>query len=93
MAFLISRFGDIEKREHRGGDDEQGRIHYMTARTDPLATAKCERDRWVVSECTVFVEEPLGSECLWIRIEVWVMKNRPVPLGKLYSIDSSKYTP
>jgi hypothetical protein len=73
VTVLISRFGNIENREHTGGDDEQCRIYQVTPRTDPLASAKCERDRRVVSECPIFVEESLRLECFWIWIEIWVV--------------------
>jgi hypothetical protein len=73
VAVLIPRLGNIEYREHRGTDDEECRFYQVTPRTDPLAGAKCERDRRVVSECSIFVEESLGLECFWIRIEIWVV--------------------
>lgn len=73
LAVLISRLGYIEQREHRGGDDELCRVYQVMPRTDLLATTKCERDCWVVSECSIFVEELLMVECFRIRIEIWVV--------------------
>jgi len=35
----------------------------MTTRTDPLAATKCERNRWVVSECAVIISESFTPEC------------------------------
>lgn len=77
MTVLVSRLGDIENREHRGGDNEQCPIYQVTPRTNPLATAKCKRDRRVASECPIVVEESLGIEYFWIWIEIWVVQNRP----------------
>ncbi len=73
VAILILRLGNIEHREHRGSDNEQCRVYQVTPRTDPLAGAKCERDRRVVSECSVFVEESLGLECFRIWKKIWVV--------------------
>ena len=77
MAILILCLGDVEHREHRGSDDEKCRLYQVTPRTDALTGAKCQSDCRVVLECSILVEESLGLECVWIRIEIWVMKNRP----------------
>jgi hypothetical protein len=77
VAFLISRLGNIEQREYGDGDNEQRCIYQVAARTDPFATTKCERDRRIVSEFSVFVEKSLGVKCFRIRIEIWVVKNPP----------------
>jgi hypothetical protein len=78
VAILISRLGNIERREYGGSNNEQCRVYQVAPRADPFATTKCERDRRIVSECPIFVEESLGVECFWIRIEIWVVKNPPM---------------
>jgi hypothetical protein len=73
VTVLISRFGNIENGEHTGGGDEQRHIYQVTPRTDPLASAKCERDRRIVLECPIFVEESFRLECFRVWIEIWVV--------------------
>jgi len=72
-AVLVSRLGNIEHRKNRHGGDEQCGVYEVTPRTDSLAGTKCERDRWVVSECPVIVEKSLRLECFGIRIEFWIV--------------------
>ena len=74
-ALLVFCFHHIEYRQDRRGNDEEGRVHEMTTGTDPLAEPECHREYWIVSQASVFTEEALRPERLWIWIYIRVMQD------------------
>ena len=76
-ALLVLCLYHIEYRQDGRGNDEQGRVHEMTTGTGPLADPECQRDHWILSQASVFIEEPLRLERLWIWIYIRVVQNCP----------------
>lgn len=88
VTILVFCFPEVECGDDRGGNNKQCRVHKFTSWADPLASTKCQRDPWVVSESPVFVEKSLGFEFFWIRVYLRIVQDRPELSQKMYTSGS-----
>ena len=68
VSILVLGLCHLEYRQNGRRHDEERRIDKVPPRTDPPARAKRQRDRWIIAEGTILVQETLGLECLWLGI-------------------------
>ena len=68
VSILVLGLCHLEHRQNHRRHDEERRIDKVPPRTDPPARAKRQRDRWIIAEGTILVQETLGLECLWLGI-------------------------
>ena len=77
IAILVFCFRHIEHGKDGRDDNENRSIDKVTSRTDSLADAKYQCERWIVSDAPVFVEKTLRLEFLWVWVFLGVVKDCP----------------
>jgi hypothetical protein len=77
IPILVFCFRHIEHGKDGRDDNENCSINKVTSRTDSLADAKYQCERWIVSDAPVFVEKTLRLEFLWVWVFLGVVKDCP----------------